>query len=69
MFFDVSLIHKVEIRLLKFIYFLLTLPYVKMLTSAEIFIQSKLKVFDKNLIHQGFHRVSVPLFVAEVYRF
>ena len=68
-FTDVSLIQKVEIKLLKLVYFLLALPYEKMLTLAKIFTQSKLKLFHKNLIHQGFQRVFVTLFVAEIYRF
>ena len=52
MFFDESLIQKVNDKLLKLFYFLLTRPYEEIITSAKIFTQSKLKVFDENLIHQ-----------------
>ena len=51
MFSDDCLIQRVNIKSLKCMYFL-TYAYQKMLTSAKAFTQSKLKVFNKNLIHQ-----------------
>ena len=41
-----------------------------MLTSAKIFLQLQLKVFEENIIRQrNSWRVFTPLFVAEIYEF